>query len=167
MPPTNRREGSPFRLAAALWALPKDTRGAALRLTLDADGHTPVDVEEARSGGRPGLVDRVVPGGTSIAAQTAHAAYYVELLDPGMRGVEPVSDWPGSFRPAIVDEETWGALRERLHTSLGRFRAWVTSDVEWNERRLGDALGMLAHTAYHLGSVRQMMRATGASIDEE
>lgn len=53
-------------------------------------------------------------------------------------------------------------MRGRLQASLERFRALFTSDLAWDESRLGDALAVLAHTAYHLGSVRQMVRATGA-----
>ena len=139
---------------------PKTSPGGAC-LDPDTGWQQTLAAIDAAQASRP-----IVPGGTTIAAQTAHAAYYVDLLDAGIRGVEPVSDWPGSFQPAIVDDGTWQVLRERLHTSLERFRALVTSDVEWDDRRLGDALGVLAHTAYHLGSVRQMMRASRATIHE-
>lgn len=135
---------------------PKAAPGSAC-LDPDTGWHQTLAAIDADRASRP-----IVAGGTSIAAQTAHAAYYVELVEAGMRGAEPVSDWPGSFQPAIVDEAAWKALRGRLQASLERFRALVTSDVAWDESRLGDAVAVLAHTAYHLGAVRQMVRATAA-----
>ncbi len=135
---------------------PKTTPGSAC-LDRDTGWLQTLAAIDAAHASRP-----IVAGGTSIAAQTAHAAYYVELIEAGMRGAEPVSDWPGSFQPAIVDEAAWQAQRERLQASLERFRGLVTSDLTWDESRLGDALAVLAHTAYHLGAVRQMVRATGA-----
>lgn len=137
---------------------PKATPGSAC-LDRDTGWKQTLAAIDADAASRP-----IAPGGTSIAAQTAHAAYYVELLEAGMRGEEPASDWPGSFRPASVDEAAWQALQDRLQASLERFRLLVTSGWTWDERRLGDALGVLAHTAYHLGAVRQIVRAAGAPL---
>ncbi len=137
---------------------PKTTPGSAC-LDRDTGWQQTLSAIDADQASRP-----IVAGGTSIAAQTAHTAYYVELLEAGMTGEEPASDWPGSFQPAVVDDEAWVALRGRLQASLARFRALVTSDLAWDEQRLGDALGVLAHTAYHLGSVRQMVRASGEPL---
>jgi hypothetical protein len=137
---------------------PKPSPGNAC-LDRDTGWQQTLAAIDANQASRP-----VVPGGTSIAAQTAHTAYYVELLEAGMRGVEPVSDWAGSFQPAVVDDAAWDSLRDRLHASLERFRALVTSDRAWDESSLGDALGVLAHTAYHLGAVRQMARGVGAQL---
>ncbi len=134
---------------------PKASPGSAC-LDHDTGWHQTLAAIDAAQASRP-----IVAGGTTIAAQAAHAAYYVELIEAGMRGAEPVADWPGSFQPAVVDEAAWQQLRGRLQASLERFRALVTSDLAWNEPRLGDALAVLAHTAYHLGSVRQMVRAVG------
>lgn len=104
----------------------------------------------------------VAPGGTTIAAQTAHALYYVEVITQGMEGDEPPTDWPGSFTPAEVDETSWEDLCERMRAGLDQFRMLVSGRSEWNEDQLGDLLGALAHTAYHLGAVRQIVRAIGS-----
>ena len=137
---------------------PKATPGSAC-LDRDTGWLQTLEAVDAERASRP-----VAPGGTSIAAQAAHAAYYVELIEAGMRGAEPASDWPGSFQPAVVDEAAWRALRDRLKASLERFRALVTSEQAWDDRRLGDAIAVLAHTAYHLGAVRQMARVVGAPL---
>lgn len=139
---------------------PKATPGSAC-LDRDTGWKPTLAAIGAEAASRP-----VVPGGTSIAAQTAHTAYYVELLEAGMRGEEPASDWPGSFEPAVVDETAWQALQARLQAGVERFRGLVTSDWAWHENRVGDALGVLAHTAYHLGAVRQMVRVVGAPLSK-
>ncbi len=137
---------------------PKTTPGSAC-LDRGTSWKQTLAAIDAAAASRP-----IVPGGTSIAAQTAHTAYYVELLEAGLRGEEWTSDWPGSFQPATVDEAGWRALQDRLQVAVERFRALVTSGIAWDERRLGDALGVLAHTAYHLGAVRQMVRVAGAPL---
>jgi hypothetical protein len=122
---------------------------------LDTDtgwAHTLRDVDAARAS-RP-----IAPGSTSVAGQTAHAAYYVELLERLARGEEVAADWPGSFAPSSVDEDAWHAARERLLEALGRFRAMAQAVDDWDDRYLPGALGVLVHTAYHLGAVRQMLR---------
>lgn len=140
--------GHPPKTAPGGACLDRDTGWKQTLAAIDADAAS-----------RP-----IVPGGTSIAAQTAHTAYYAELLEAGLRGEEPMSDWPASFQPGVVDPAAWQALQERLQASLERFRALVTSGWVWDESRLGDALGVLAHTAYHLGAVRQMVRVVGAPL---
>jgi hypothetical protein len=104
----------------------------------------------------------VAPGGTTIASQTAHTAYYIELLEALARGEHPETDWPGSFAPATVDEAAWEQTRERLFGALGRFRS-IFEATDFPPEHLQGALGVLLHTAYHLGAVRQMLRVVGAS----
>jgi len=131
---------------------PKDTLGTAV---LDADSgwvHTLLTVDHTRAS------RTIAQGGTTIAGQTAHAAYYVELLERLARGEDVEADWPGSFVPSVVDEARWEATRARLLAALARFRAMVLAVDAWDEERLRGALGVLVHTAYHLGAVRQMIR---------
>jgi len=101
----------------------------------------------------------VVPGGTSIAAQTAHAAYYLETFEAIIENRHERADWPGSFRPATVDEAEWARQRERLFAVADRVGALMRGNPQWRREHVGGAMANLAHLAYHLGSVRQMLRA--------
>jgi hypothetical protein len=101
----------------------------------------------------------VVPGGTTIAGQTAHAAYYLELFEDIVLNRQTQADWPGSFAPSQVDEAAWAAQQARLFGVADRVAALMRSNPSWPETHVRGALGSLVHLAYHLGAVRQMARA--------
>jgi hypothetical protein len=95
----------------------------------------------------------------SIAGQTEHVRFYIEVLARYLAG-EEVSDvdWDGSWRLTAVTPEEWDALRTRLRTEYGRIRAMMLAVPDWTERDgdvLGEALAIVVHTAYHLGEIRQ------------
>lgn len=100
----------------------------------------------------------VAPGGTTIAGQTAHAAYYLELLEAIIENRHVAADWPGSFAPSSVDEAAWAAQKARLFGVAARVAAHVRANASWPEPHVRSALGALVHLAYHLGAVRQMAR---------
>jgi len=100
----------------------------------------------------------IAPGGTTIAAQTAHAAYYLERFEAIIANRHERADWPGSFRPASVDEGEWARQRERLFAVAQRVGALMRGNPAWSREHLGGALANLTHLAYHLGAVRQMLR---------
>ncbi len=135
---------------------PKGDRGNAV-LDADTGWRQSLEAVDAEQASRP-----VAPGGTTIAGQAAHTAYYIELLEALARGERPAADWPGSFSPRAVDDQTWEHTRERLFGALGRFRAMVDAS-DFPPEQLQGALGVLLHTAYHLGAVRQMLRVVGAT----
>jgi len=99
----------------------------------------------------------VVPGGTSIAGQTAHATYYLELFEAIALGRDPKADWPRSFHPSVVGEAAWADLKARLFAVAERAAALVRGNPSWPEGHVRGALGSLVHLAYHLGAVRQMV----------
>ncbi len=100
----------------------------------------------------------VARGGTTIAGQTAHAAYYLELLAAIIEERDVEADWPGSFEPSAVDEDAWAAQKERLFEVAATVAGHVRANPQWPEPHVRSALGALVHLAYHLGAVRQMAR---------
>lgn len=100
----------------------------------------------------------LVPGGTSIAGHVHHTAYYLELVARFLAGEDPATDWPGSWRTGTVDDATWTALKTRLMDAYARIDTDLRATERWDEDRIGDAMAALAHSAYHLGAVRQMVR---------
>jgi hypothetical protein len=139
---------------------PKDDRGNAV-LDTDTGWTQSLAAVDAEQASQP-----IAPGGTTIASQAAHAAYYIELLEALARGERPETDWPGSFSPRTVDAEAWERTKQRLSAALGRFRAMVEAS-ELPPEHLQGALGVLLHTAYHLGAVRQMLRVVGALLPKQ
>ncbi len=57
----------------------------------------------------------------------------------------------------MVDDAAWAALRTRLREEYDRLVVAVEMHARWDEDALGVALGAVAHTAYHLGAIRQRL----------
>jgi hypothetical protein len=114
--------------------------------------HSLTDVS-AEAASRP-----IAPGGTTIAAQTAHTAYYLERFEATIANRHERADWPGSFRPATVDEAEWTRQRERLFGVAERVGDLMRGNPTWPREHVAGALANLTHLAYHLGAVRQMLR---------
>jgi hypothetical protein len=94
----------------------------------------------------------------TIAAQTEHAKFYLDRLCEFMQGrTEPVK-WEQSWLIETVNEEEWDALRAGVRKSYEGVLRCLAESKDWNEMRIGMAMGMLAHTAYHLGAIRQIRK---------
>jgi hypothetical protein len=68
-------------------------------------------------------------------------------------------DWQGSWKPKTVTSDEWASLRKSLRQTHDRVMKLIEGFDDWDdERKLGGALGVVVHTAYHLGSIRQIIR---------
>ena len=100
--------------------------------------------------------------GTSAAAHAAHVAYHLEVSLRQVRGeFEPV-DWPGSFEPRDVNEAEWEKVQARIHAAYKELVALAGVTTEWNVQSAGGMAAILAHTAYHLGAIRQVAKRAQA-----
>jgi len=62
----------------------------------------------------------------------------------------------------VVDDAAWVALRTELRRAYESLLVAVETHGVWDEDALGVAIGAIAHTAYHLGAIRQrLVRAGG------
>ncbi len=114
-----------------------------------------LDTISAEAASRP-----ITPDGTTIASQVGHVNFYLGVMESYMQGgwSERI-DWQGSWKPKTVSAEEWTALKNNLRETQTRLTKLIDSFDNWNdERKLGGALGVLTHTAYHLGSIRQIIR---------
>lgn len=118
-------------------------RGTSLFETLAT-----VSVEEASR--------RVAPSCACIAAQVEHVSFYLELVVRFVHGeVTERPDWQATWQRASVTPEEWEALKGRLRAAHQGILALVEETANWdNPRVVGGAIGMVAHTAYHLGEIR-------------
>jgi len=94
----------------------------------------------------------------SIAAQVTHVCFYLDVLDRYMQtGENEKVDWGEVWRTVCeVSPEEWAALQERIRTTYARTRAALQSYDAWHvQDSIAGAVGMIAHTAYHLGEIRQ------------
>lgn len=96
----------------------------------------------------------------TIAAHVAHIDYYLRVLEARMFGRD-VSwvNWDEIWRTVgAVDEAAWAARQDDLRASYARIKGHLAGADEWQgTRELSSLLGIIAHSAYHLGEIRQMM----------
>ena len=97
------------------------------------------------------------PGGTTIAGHVHHLSSSVALSTKGLRGEPTSRDRSRSWTVSVVDDAAWAALRTRLREEYDRLVVAVEMHARWDEDALGVAIGALAHTAYHLGAIRQRL----------
>lgn len=99
------------------------------------------------------------PGATTLAAQTEHTRFYLVALEGFITGAHTRVDWSESWQLTTVTGAEWDALRSDLRKTYERTVELIQSFRRWDEDELGDALAMLTHSAYHLGAMRQLVRA--------
>ena len=95
----------------------------------------------------------------SIAAQVEHVSFYLQVLERVIQK-KPVGkiDWQESWQLEKVTPEEWEALKGRLREAHESVLTVMKSHDSWEgEDDIGGSLAVLAHTAYHLGEIRQAL----------
>lgn len=107
------------------------------------------------------------PGRATIAAHANHVRFYLNLANRALRGEDAyaTAEWKQSWALQSVDEAQWRTLQENLRHEYVRLREMVQSPAGWSEDNaaLTGVLAVIAHTAYHLGAIRQMVRSVQES----
>lgn len=96
--------------------------------------------------------------GTTIAAQTEHAKFYLDRLCEFINGRTERVNWEDSWLIETVNDAEWSALQESVKLAYENCLRCLAAVDEWNEERTGMAIGLVAHTAYHLGAIRQIAK---------
>ena len=107
-------------------------------------------------------VSRAV-NGTTVAAQTEHAKFYLDRLCEFINGRQERVNWEDSWLIEDVNATEWDALRDGVRKSYENALRCFAENADWSEDNVGMAMGMLAHTAYHLGASRQIAKAVKES----
>jgi hypothetical protein len=105
---------------------------------------------------------RPMPGKTTIAAHIDHVRYGLSLLNRWAGGeANPFAgaDWEASWRRTKVSEPEWRKLRDELRREADAWRKHVTARTDWDDLAAAGSLASAAHTAYHLGAIRQILAA--------
>ena len=97
--------------------------------------------------------------GTTIAGQTEHAKFYLDRLCEYINGRTEEVNWDASWLIETVNEAEWNALRDTVRRSYENTLRCLAEVQDWSEVRIGMAIGMVAHTAYHLGAIRQIAKS--------
>jgi hypothetical protein len=96
----------------------------------------------------------------TLAAQVKHVAFYLDViakssLDPNF----PNADW-GEIWCTVnrVTPEEWQSIQNELRTNYNQILNVIEITTVWSsEDEIGRMLAVVAHTAYHLGEIRQAL----------
>ncbi|HYQ90266.1 MAG TPA: DinB family protein [Candidatus Binatia bacterium] len=97
------------------------------------------------------------PGHTTIAAHAHHMTSSLAISAAELRGESVSRDRSRSWNVSTVDETEWDTLRARVREEYEKLLAAVRTHASWDDEVLGVAMGAVAHTAYHLGAIRQRL----------
>ncbi|WP_099157738.1 hypothetical protein [Virgibacillus ndiopensis] len=97
--------------------------------------------------------------GATVAAHADHTRFYLWGTNEVLRkGKQPKMDWEESWRITSVNETQWDRIQNELRNEYLTLMKNIDS-VDWNTQTINEALGSLAHSAYHLGAIRQMVKS--------
>lgn len=102
-------------------------------------------------------------GASTIAAHCEHLRFYAMALYEFMRGATGKVDWDKSWLVQTVSPAEWDDLKENIRRVYTTLTQHLRSVEKWNEDEVGDAMAILTHTAYHLGAIRQLVKAVKTS----
>lgn len=95
----------------------------------------------------------------SIAAHVGHTRYYLLVLEDRMfsRDLSYVN-WDAIWNElSAVDEAEWARMIADLRSDYERVKSHLDNAEQWEGiTELSSMLGIIAHSAYHLGEIRQM-----------
>jgi len=102
------------------------------------------------------------PGGTSIAGHVEHMRWYFEITEGFINGEQYEGfDWKETWQVTAVDKAEWTALVGSLRSGADRMLEMMRTFDDWSQPRIGGMMAVLAHTAYHIGAIRQMLKVVG------
>jgi hypothetical protein len=98
----------------------------------------------------------------TLAAQVKHVAFYLDVVEREVRsGDYQQVDWGQIWRTVnAVTTDEWMAIQAELRESYQRIIELIEWVPAWpGELVIAGAIGVIAHTAYHLGEIRQALCA--------
>jgi hypothetical protein len=138
-------EGFEGPKGAGTWYIDNDP-GAGLLATVGA--------LDASAASRP-----LSPGDPlSTASHVDHVRFSLNLANRAARGENPYpsANWHDSWKLRTVDEAAWKAIQDALKKEVADLRAVLASGKAIEEEEYATGfLGLLCHTAWHLGAIRQ------------
>ncbi len=95
------------------------------------------------------------PSGSTVAGHVQHLASSIRSTTRLLHGEEVALDRKQGWSAPAVDDREWTALKADLRRAYDGLLVAVGRCQRWDEDSLGIAFGGIAHSAYHLGAIRQ------------
>jgi hypothetical protein len=106
---------------------------------------------------------RSANAGATIAAHAQHVRYGLSLMNRwAADGGDPFADaaWEIPWKTSTVNDAEWLEIRNGLRDEARRWLAALGSPREVKDAELAGMISSIAHLAYHLGAVRQIVKET-------
>ncbi len=100
-------------------------------------------------------------GMATIAAHASHLLFALRLAAESLTDPDAYkgADWDSDWKRNEVDEKAWREIRAGLKNVHEALHAGIAGNLPWNDANfLKGALAVIAHGAYHLGAIRQILR---------
>lgn len=107
--------------------------------------------------------DASIPVGgrcATLAAQVKHVVYYLQVLQEAITNPEPQkADWAEVWNTtSAVSEKEWLEIKASLQSEYVAIKQLLVQNVHYTSAdQIGMAIAVIAHTAYHLGEIRQAL----------
>ena len=132
---------------------PQDPRGTwFVNNAADAGFFPTLDALSAEDASRPPHAGR-----STVAAHAGHLRFSLEVSRRWVTGDRGPFDWGQSWAVREVDDAAWAELRAGIRQEYASFRRALDEAGELDFLAFAGVLGALAHAAYHLGAVKQMV----------
>lgn len=96
----------------------------------------------------------------TLAAHVDHIRYFLDVIEDYMfkRDLSHIN-WRTIWETvSVVSEDEWQTINDNLKTSYERVKGHLSNPEVWNDsHEVSAMMGMIVHTAYHLGEIRQML----------
>ncbi len=113
---------------------------------------------ETRAGLTAEQASRRIGGTSSIAAHVLHTTHYLKMSNAHGRGQAFEADWDGSWARQVVTEEEWAGVQSDLVDQKTLLLELMSQHGLPDDAVLG-AIANIAHAAFHLGAIRQLVAA--------
>ena len=102
--------------------------------------------------------------GATIAAHAEHLRWSLALSNALARGEQPEGDWEQSWSVRTVTAEEWERLRTALRQEYTSLLQAIQARSDLPAELVTPGIAIVAHAAYHLGAIRQMVRLLEAAV---
>lgn len=96
----------------------------------------------------------------TIAAHVEHTRYYMDVIEDFLfKNDLSYVNWRQVWETvSTVSDDEWQTMNANLKASYERIKAHLSNPDVWNDtHELGAMMGIVVHTGYHIGEIRQMM----------
>ena len=102
-----------------------------------------------------------VASSNGIAAHAEHLRWSLEGVNAMMRGERPSMDWKQSWTFKAVTELEWQEILGGLKLEYQTLQTNMPPNPDLNDKMfVTSGVALVAHAAYHLGAIRQMINGT-------